>query len=372
MKCFFYLCSLILGAVPSFAQSNRALELNNQNIKLQFSLGSDGTPGYSVFYKSKPVVKPSPMGFILKDDPKFYRGFELLRADTSSVSESWRPVWGEVKEISNNYRELRVALRQIKSPNRLLNIVFRVFADGVGFRYEFPSQPSLKYFVVSDEKTYFNLTGDHKAFWIPGDYDTNEYEYSTDQLSKINNTAIVKSSTAIAVRTVTDSTSVQTPLMMKTGDGLYLNIHEAAQVNYPAMQLHIESSTFSLHSSLVPAPTGDKAYLHAPFNTPWRTIIVSDKATDILTSKMILNLNEPSRITDVSWIHPMKFVGVWWEMQTGKGGWNYSNYPDSTMANGSLIPNGKHSANTTNVKKYIDFAAENNIPGVLVEGWNTG
>ena len=242
----------------------------------------------------------------------------------------------------------------------------------MGFRYEFPRQPGLKYFVVSDELTQFRLAGDHKTFWIPGDYDSNEYPYTTSKVSEIDNAALVAASTAIAVRVAPDRYSVQTPLMMKTADGLYLNIHEAAEVNYPAMQLHVDRATLTLTSALVPDAVGNKAYLHAPCHTPWRTIMVSDKAADILASKTILNLNEPSKLTNTDWIHPMKFVGVWWEMQTGKSTWNYSDYPDSLTASGALIPNGRHGANTANVKRYIDFAAANHIGGVLVEGWNVG
>nr|WP_315817884.1 glycoside hydrolase family 97 N-terminal domain-containing protein [Paraflavitalea speifideiaquila] len=260
---------------------------------------------------------------------------------------------GEVNSIRNQYEELTVALRQRKTPNRLLNIVFRVFEEGVGFRYEFPLQPNLKYFVVADELTQFNLTGDHKTFWIPGDYDTNEYLYTTSLLSGIDNTGIVKSSTDIAVRTAPDPYAVQTPLMMKSKEGLYINIHEAALINYPAMQLHVDRTHYSLSSSLVPDATGNKAYLHAPCPIPWRTIIVSDRAADVLASKMILNLNEPTSITNTSWIKPMKFVGIWWEMQTAKATWNYSNFPDSTDANGKLIPNGTHGANTANVKSIL-------------------
>ena len=296
---------------------------------------------------------------------------KYLGSEKRPVDETWKPVWGQVSEIRNHYEEVTVHLKQ-QSTNRLLDIIFRVFADGVGFRYEFPKQPGIKYFIVTAELTQFNLTGNHKAFWIPGDYDTNEYPYTTCKLSEIDNKELVEKSTAIAVRVAPDRYAVQTPLMMKTDDGLYINIHEAALVNYPAMQLHVNDTTYQLSARLVPDAYGNKAYLHAPFHTPWRTIIVSDKATDILASNMILNLNDPSAIKNTSWITPMKFVGVWWEMQTGKGTWSYSDYPDSTDANGNLIPNGRHSANTANVKRYIDFASKNGIKGVLVEGWNTG
>ncbi|WP_431214489.1 glycoside hydrolase family 97 N-terminal domain-containing protein [Puia sp. P3] len=281
------------------------------------------------------------------------------------MDESWKPVWGEVATIRNRYEELTVHLRK---EDRLLDIIFRVFEDGVGFRYVFPVQPELKYFVVEDERTQLAMAGDHKAFWIPGDYDTNEYLYTVSALSRVDNSAMVASSADIAVRVAPDPQSVQTPLMMKSADGLYVNIHEAALVGYPAMQLHVDRKSFVLESALVPDAVGNKAYLHAPFATPWRTVIVSDKAADILASKMILNLNEPCVIGNTGWIHPMKFVGVWWEMQTGKSTWSYSNNADSLP----LVASGRHGANTANVKRYIDFAAANHLGGVLVEGWNVG
>ncbi len=341
-------------------------------IKFEFTLDSGGSPVYSVYYGEKPVIKPSPMGFTLSNDSAFDKHFELTGTDRSSVDETWKPVWGEVSSIRNHYEQVTVHLKQKDNPHRLLNIIFRVFDDGVGFRYEFPRQPGLKYIVVSNELTGFNLAGDHKTFWIPGDYDTNEYSYTTSKISEVDNQQIVNSSTDIAVRLAPDRYAVQTPLMMKTADGLYINIHEAALINFPAMQLHVDRATYKLTANLVPDAVGNTAYVHAPFKTPWRTIIVSDKATDILASKMILNLNDPSKIDDPSWIKPMKFVGVWWEMQIGKGTWSYSNDADSLSADGNLIPNGTHAANTANVKRYIDFAANNGIPGVLVEGWNTG
>jgi len=254
----------------------------------------------------------------------------------------------------------------------LLDIVFRVFEDGVGFRYNFPKQDSFKYFIVVNELTQFRLAGDHKTFWIPGDYDSNEYPYTTSKISEIDNKALVENSTDIAVWVAPDRYAVQTPLMMKTTDGLYINLHEAALINYPAMQLHVDRDSYTLSSNLVPDAVGNKAYVERPFHTPWRTIIISDKATNILSSKMILNLNEPSKIINPEWIKPMKFVGVWWEMQTGKSTWSYSDFGDSTDVQGHLIPNGHHGANTANVKKYIDFAAKNCIQGVLVEGWNVG
>ncbi|MCW3092976.1 MAG: Alpha-glucosidase [Ferruginibacter sp.] len=354
------------------AQEKKILTAEMNNVKLSFHTDPEGRPIYSVTYKNKTIIAPSAMGFVLKDAPGFYKSFTVVSTEKKTFDETWQPVWGEVKNIRNHYEQLTVHLQQLNTPARLLNIIFRVFEDGAAFRYEFPKQDSLKYFVVSSEKTQFNLAGDHTAFWIPGDFDSNEYEYSTSPISKIDNKEIVEKSTAIAVRTAPDRYCVQTPLMMKSADGIYINIHEAAQSNFPAMQLHADNKTFQLTSCLVPAPGGDKAYVHAPFNSPWRTIIVSDKAAEILSSKMILNLNEPSKIKNTAWIKPMKFVGVWWEMQTGVGGWNYSNYADSTDRAGNLIRNATHSANTANVKRYIDFAAANGMDGVLVEGWNTG
>jgi len=353
-------------------QDSKTLKTSMGKVRLEFVLDNEGRPTYSVAYGDKSVIKPSVMGFTLANDSPLDKSFIVLSSETTSVDETWKPVWGEVSSIRNHYNQVIVRLKQKNSPNRLMNIIFRVFEDGVGFRYEFPRQPNLKYFIVSNELTAFGLAGDHKTFWIPGDYDSNEYTYTTSKISEIDNRKVVEAAASIAVRVAPDPKAVQTPLMMKTADGLYINIHEAALVGFPAMQLHVDNSTYNLTANLVPDAVGNKAYVHAPFKTPWRTVIVSDKATDILASKLILNLNEPSKIKDPSWIKPMKFVGVWWEMQTGKGTWNYANDADTLDANGRLIPNGTHSANTANVKRYIDFAAANGIQGVLVEGWNVG
>ena len=365
----FWLSLTLLYGHPVQAQEER---VQMGKVSLVFTLDTQGEPVYSVAYTGKPVVLPSTMGFLLnQSDSNFYAGFAVVGVERRAMDTTWQPVWGETKTIRDRYNELRVRLRQVASGRRL-DIVFRVFEDGVGFRYEFPTQAGLRYFVLSDERTNFRLAGDHKTFWIPGDYDTNEYPYTTSKVSDIDNAAMVAASTAIAVRVAPDRYAVQTPLMMKSADGLYINIHEAALVNYAAMQLHVDRASLTLTSALVPDAVGNKAYLHAPCHTPWRTILVSDKATDILASKTILNLNEPSKLTGTDWIHPMKFVGVWWEMQTGKSTWNYSDYPDSLSPAGGLIPNGRHGANTINVKRYIDFAAANHIGGVLVEGWNVG
>jgi len=359
---------LIVLCVQAGAQSPETLQLGK--VKMVFSLDKNGSPEYAVSYNNKPVVLPSRLGFKLNTDSLFYTSFQFIGTGRNSFDQTWQTVWGETREIRNHYEELTVRLQSKQGV--LLNIIFRVFEDGVGFRYEFPLQPKLKYFIVTDELTQFNLTGNHKTFWIPGDFDTNEYLYTTSAISEIDNRKMVATSTDIAVRVAPDPYAVQTPLMMKTADGLYINIHEAALINYSAMQLHVDGKNYSLTASLVPDAYGNKAYLHAPFKTPWRTIIVSDKAADILSSKMILNLNDPSVIANTSWIKPMKFAGVWWEMQTDKSTWNYTDFPDSLSKDGKMIPNGRHGATTANVKRYIDFAAANNIQGVLVEGWNLG
>lgn len=359
----FLLLSLVAHGEPP-------LEISREKVKLQFFIDEQGKPVYTVLFNGREVVKPSSLGFSLDIDSLFYKNFTLISGDRKVVDETWKPVWGEYSTIRNNYEQLTVHLKH--SSGKRLDIVFRVFTDGVGFRYEFPRQDGLRYFVVKDEYTQFHVAGNHKTYWIPGDFDSNEYAYTSSLLSEINNGPVVRAATDIAVRTVTDSLAVQTPLMMKTADGLYLNIHEAALLNYPAMQLHVDKNGFMLSSTLGPDAYNNKAYLHAPAHTPWRTILMSDKAADLLASKTILNLNDPPADQNVAWIKPMKFVGVWWEMQTGKSTWNYSDYPDSTGINGQLVPNDRHGANTANVKRYIDFAAKNRIGGVLVEGWNRG
>lgn len=356
----------------AYAQQQTSMNASMNKVKLEFTLDQAGSPQYAVSYDNKPAIKPSGLGFKLADDSTFYKGFKCIGTDKKSVDGSWVPVWGEVSKIRNHYEQLTVHLQQAAGLKRSLDIVFRVFEDGIGFRYEFPRQPNLNYFIVTDEMTEFALTGDDKAFWIPGDYDSNEYTYTTSKISGIDNLSIVKAATDIAVRVAPDRYAVQTPLMLKSNEGLYLNIHEAALTGYSSMQLHADKNTYVLSAKLVPDAVGNKAYLHAPDHTPWRTIILSNKAVDILSSKMILNLNEPSVLDNTSWIKPMKFVGVWWEMQIGKSTWSYAKSADDVDANGKLIPSGLHGANTANVKRYIDFAAKNGIQGVLVEGWNTG
>jgi hypothetical protein len=354
-----------------------AQELKSPDGKLvmKFSLLSDGTPSYSLTYKGKDIVKPSKLGLELKNDKKsLLNDFTLADTKTASVDETWNPVWGEVKTIRNHYNEMAVTLNQ-KETNRQMLVKFRLFNDGLGFRYEFPSQKNLIYFVIKEERTQFAMAGDHTAFWIPGDYDTQEYDYTKSKLSEIRG-LMANSITDNLSQTSFSPTGVQTSLMLKTDNGLYINLHEAALIDYPAMHLNLDDKNMVFESWLTPDAVGDKGYMQAPRSTPWRTVIVSDDARDILASKLTYNLNEPSKIEDVSWIKPTKYVGVWWEMITGKSSWSYTNdYPSVQLGVTDFSkakPNGTHGATTENVKKYIDFAAQHGFDAVLVEGWNVG
>ncbi len=343
-------------------------------LALSFRLTEAGEPTYSLTFAGRPVILQSKLGLELKGAPALAAGFAVVEADTTEKDETWQPVWGEVKSIRNRYRELAVTLRQSSEGGRTMVVRFRLSDDGLGFRYEFPEQEKLKYFVVREERTEFNLAGDHKAFWIPGDYDTNEYAYSTTRLSEVD-AARGRKDVAIAVKSLPGDNVVQTPLMLKTSEGLYVNLHEAALVNYPAMNLNVNRQTFSLSAHLVPDALDNKAYMQTPARTPWRTVVVSDKAADILTSRLILNLNEPSKIADTRWIKPVKYVGIWWEMHVGKSSWNYSDVSNVRLEGtdwAALKPNGRHGATTANTKRYIDFAAAHGFDGVLVEGWNVG
>ena len=342
-------------------------------VTLTFSMNPDGQPQYSILYKGKEVIQNSTLG-VLFAEGKMVNGLLVTGMDTTSYNDKWTPVLGEVKTIQNNYKQLVVKLMDNGDKPKEMSIIFRVFDDGVGFRYHFPFQKNLAHFVVTDELSRFHLTGDHKAWWIPADYDTNEYTYTTSRLSEVNAKKQSDLHLEIGVRKVVDEYGVQTPLMMKTAEGLYINIHEASLVNYPAMQLHVDKINHELSSSLVPDTYGNKAYLQAPFSTPWRTIIISDKSTDILSSKLILNLNEPCKIKDISWVKPSKMIGIWWEMHVGKSTWDYAGTQDmhSWENLSNLKPTGKHGATTANTKRYIDFAAKNGFDGVLVEGWNVG
>lgn len=354
----------------SFAQE---IKSPDGHFLLQFSLNSQGTPLYQLTYKGKPVIKSSKLGLELKDVPSFQEGFVLSDSKTCTLDESWKPVWGEVKEIRNHYKELAVSLDQ-PSTQRSIVIRFRLFNDGLGFRYEFPEQKNLNYFIIKEEKTQFALAGDHKTFWLPGDYDTQEYSTVTSDLSEIRG-KMKAAVTPNSSQTTFSETGVQTPLMMKSKNGLYINIHEAALIDYSCLSLELDDKNFILESVLTPDATGNKGYMQAPSQTPWRTIIVSDKAAGILESKLVLNLNEPTKFEDTSWIKPVKYIGVWWEMITGKSNWAYSDLTSVQLGKTDFTtvkPSGKHAANTTHVKTYIDFAAKHGFDAVLVEGWNVG
>lgn len=345
----------------------------NGNLLLVFSV-QKGVPNYELKFKNKQVIKPSKLG-MEADELSLASNFAITDSARISFDQNWTPVWGNYSTVRSQYNELKVELTQNGSNLRKIIIRFRLFNDGLGFRYEFPEQANLNLFTVKDELTEFNLTADHTAFCIPGDYDTNEFPYTTAPLSQIQ-TKMVRASQIKPAESYAPGLTVQTPLMLKTKDGLYINIHEAALVHYSAMMLNVNDKTFSLNAHLTPDKLGKKGYLQAPCMSPWRTIIVSDDAREILASQTILNLNEPSVIKDPSWIKPMKYIGVWWEMFIGTGRtWAYSDYysakPGITDYT-KLKPNGRHAANTANVKKYIDFAAANGIDGVLVEGWNEG
>ena len=344
------------------------------SVILSFSLKNDGTPSYKVTYKNKPVINESTLGFTLKKAEPLTNNFKVVDTKKSTFRETWKPVWGEESEILNHYNELLVSLEQ-NNTKRKMNIRFRVYNEGVGFRYEFPSQKELTYFVVEEELSQFAMTGDHTAWWIPGDYDTQEYDYMESKLSEIR--GLMKEAVTENVSQFAFSpTGVQTSLMMKTKDGLYINLHEAALVDYSLMNLNLDDKTFVFQSWLTPDAKGDKGYLMAPCHSPWRTIMVSDDARKILASRLILNLNEPCAIADTSWIKPVKYVGVWWEMITGKSSWSYTNdLPTidlNTVDYTKTKPNGTHGATNENVRKYIDFAAKHGFDQVLVEGWNTG
>lgn len=358
---FFLFTGVAFGADPFTVFSP------SQEIRLIVEHFEDGHIEYSVNLRARDVILPSSLGFAFFQPALDLTKFILINADTKETDETWKPVWGEVNTIRNHYNELILQLKDIGPSEFRLNIIFRVYDDGVAFRYEFPQQEKLNHFIVAEELSQFRMTGDHKAFWMPGDYDANEFMYNTSQLSEVD-ASISTMSQDIPVKTFFDKNAVQTPLMMKAANGVYINIHEAALVNYPAMNLLLDKSTFTFGSHLVPDAVGHKAYLQAPAKTPWRTIIMSTKAGDILSSKMILNLNEPSVIGDSSWVRPQKYVGVWWEMQVGKSSWDYGNTEDGSK----LVPHGRHGANTANVKRYIDFVAKNGMDAVLVEGWNTG
>ena len=355
----------------------------NGNVVVSFSLVDNGVPTYQVSYKGKPVIKQSRLGLeltpsnndgIKPEDTNLMNGFKVSNTETSSFKEVWKPVWGETSSILNHYNEMAVSLTQ-EHPNRTIIVRFRVYNDGMGLRYEFPRQSNLGYFIIKDEHTQFAMAGDHTAWWLPGDYDTQEYETVTSKLSEIRSKmkAAVTENTS---QTTFSETGVQTSLQMKSSDGLYINLHEAACVNYPTMHLNLDDKNMVFESWLTPDAQGNKAYMQAPRTTPWRTLIVSDDARDMLSSNLILNLNEPCQYDDTSWIKPVKYCGVWWEMIVGRKSWSYTDeFPAVEIGVTDFSkakPNGRHGATTAEVKRYIDFAAKNGLDQVLVEGWNIG
>jgi len=342
-------------------------------LKMTFGLKGGDTPVYSLEFDGRRVIDTSRLGFRLNDGG-MHDWFECISIERTTIDNTWEPVWGEESQIRNHCNEMTVFLRQTSSDRRM-NIRFRLFNDGLGLRYEFPIQNSLRYFVITEELTEFAMSADHTAWWIPGDYDTQEYDYTESRLSHIR--GLLRSAISDNLsQTIFSDTGVQTALQMKTDDGLYINIHEAALVNYPAMHLILDDKTLVFKSHLTPDPNGDAAYMQSPCNTPWRTIIVGDEATDILASRITLNLNEPCKIEDTSWIKPCKYIGVWWEMITGKSEWSYTNDLLSVHIDTddltSVKTHGRHGATTERVKQYIDFAAEHGFDAVLVEGWNIG
>lgn len=379
MKKFFLIVALFLvGLVAA-----QKLQSPDGKFVMNFSVQNGGYPSYQLNYKGKEIVKPSRLGFVLttKDaqanDPRNFlnNNFEVVGSKTATFDETWQPVWGEEKSIRNHYNEILISLKQ-KGTDRLVDVRFRLFDDGLGFRYEFPQQKNLVYFTIKEEKTQFAMTGDHTAYWIPGDYDTQEYNYTTSKLSEIRGLMEKSYEKGNVSQTSFSPTGVQTSLMMKTKDGVYINLHEAALIDYSCMHLNLDDKNMVFESWLTPDSHGDKGKMQAPRHTPWRTIIVSDDARKILASRMTYNLNDPSKITDTSWIKPTKYVGVWWEMISGKSSWAYTDEFPSVQLGitdyAKAKPNGKHGANNANVRRHIDFAAKNGFDAVLVEGWNIG
>ncbi len=368
------LCVMIclFGVGFSLAQT---LTSPDRNLVMDFHLSADKTPVYSLKYKGKDVIKESKMGFQIRPSFDFSKNFRIVETKEDASDTTWNPVWGQNSVIRDNHKELFVALEQ-EGTGWLLNIRFRLFDDGLGFRYEFPVQKELRHFTINEEVTEFQLAGDHKAFWIPADYDTNEFQITTSKLSEVPQLIDKARDEALACKSPSPNLAVQTPLMLKSDDGLYINIHEAALVNYPAMHLNLDAQTFLMSSHLTPDKNGTKGYIQTGSTSPWRTIIVSDDARNILASNLIVNLNEPCKLEDTSWIKPTKYVGVWWEYFTGGGStWAYTDTQDIVIGKTDytkLKPNGHHGANTAHVKEYIDFAAKNGFDAVLVEGWNEG
>ena len=374
------------------ASAQEVLRSPDGELELRFSLSDKGEPTYALDYKGRAVVLPSRMGLELRGDApalefgaeiqkggygepvSLYDGFEQCGAERSEFDETWQPVWGEESSIRNRYNELAVTLRQPQSGRQMV-VRFRLYDEGVGFRYEFPEQEAMTYFTIREERTQFAMTGDHTAFWIPGDYDTQEYDYTESKLSEIRQ-LMQQAITPNSSQTPFSPTGVQTALQLKSDDGLYINIHEAALVDYPCMHLDLDDERMVFTSHLTPDAQGWKGYMQTPCHTPWRTVMVTDDAREILASRLILNLNEPCAIEDTSWIKPVKYVGVWWEMITGRNDWAYTQELPSVRLGetdyAAVKPSGRHAANNANVRRYIDFAAEHGFDQVLVEGWNVG
>lgn len=392
MKLFSILGAAVMPALAMAAPAS--ITSPDGQLVLNFELLEDGVPSYNLDFKGKQVVAPSRLGLTLDSESsrndftkagaktaadalQLRTGFEIAGTDTTSFDETWKTVWGEESEIRNHYNEMAVRLRQPEF-DREMTVRFRVYDDGIGFRYEFPAQPHLTYFVIKEEDTEFAMTGDHTIWWIPGDYDTQEYNYTRSRLSTLraDYAAAAAESDGNASATTFSPTGVQTALQLKTDDGVYINIHEAACVDYPTMHLNLNDTTMTFKSWLTPDAMGKKGFMQTPQNTPWRTVMVTDDARKTLASRLIYNLNEPSKIEDTSWIRPVKYMGVWWEMITGKGSWAYTDDVYSVKLGqtdySKTRPSGRHSANNENVKRYIDFAAENGFDQLLVEGWNEG
>ena len=364
---------ILLFLIVQLANS-QAIFSPNKKLSIEFQLSNDGAPLYKLKLGTEEIIRQSKLGIAIKDQKSLADGFKILNSETKSVDENWTPVLGEVKSIRNNFNELKIFLIEDKENGRKLNLIFRLFDEGLGFRYEIPEHYSLNYFVVTNELTEFNLTDDHDAFWMPGDFDTNEYFYSHTSLSKINSLVGRRTGDIFPKWNLGDN-FVQTPIMMKSKKGIYINIFEAALVDYPALNLEINKKDFSVSAYLVPDAEGNKAYLQSPAKTPWRVIFATTDAREIVSSKLVLNLNEPSKILNTSWIKPMKYVGIWWEMHVGTSSWNLANVDNVSLTKTdwkNLKPNGKHGATTERTKFYIDFAAKHGFDGVLVEGWDIG
>lgn len=367
----FLFAAVFAWSCSSYEENKATIASPNQAVKVAFQLNAEGKPFYQVFYKNQTVIDTSYLGFDFKDAQSFEKNLKIIKKDTSSFNEIWQMPWGEQLDVVNHYNELRIELQETTAPNRKLNLVFKVYDDGLGFRYEFPSQPNFDTALITEENTQFNLKKDYKTFWIPGDWDIYEHLYKTTKLSEIN--ALQYANHKDLAQTYIPENAVNTPVTLVGDDGIHLSFHEAALVDYADMTLKIDTTNLSLKSVLVGSKNRDyKVERKLPFETPWRTIQITDNAPSLIESKLIVNLNEPNKIGDVSWFKPMKYTGVWWEMHLGKSTWDYSGIQDMTSFTTDVKPSGKHGATTENVKRYIDFSAKNNITGVLVEGWNTG